>query len=121
MEKIKDTIFKFLGLENLVESVSGYIETRVQLVKLEIREEVVKVLSRGIILIAILFLAVLFLLFLSIGLAQYLNARFGDAYTGYWIVAGGYGVVLLLVVMLRKPIDRNFEKHLSEIIKRKEH
>jgi Protein of unknown function (DUF1469). len=121
MEKIKDTIFKFLRLETLVESVSGYIETRVQLVKLEIREEVVKVLSRGIILIAISFLAVLFLLFVSIGLAQYLNSIYADAYTGYWMVAGGYGVGLLIVILLRKPIDRNFEKHLTEIIKRKEH
>ena len=121
MEKIKDTIFKFLRLDNLMDNISGYLEARVALIKIEVREEVVKVLSRGIILIAILFLVVLFLLFISIGLAEYLNYQFADNFTGYWIVGGFYGVCFLLVLLFRKSIDRNFEKKLNDIIKRKDH
>lgn len=121
MENIKDTIFKFLRLDNLVDNISGYIEARVALIKLEVREEVVKVLSRGIILMAVLFMAVLFLFFISFGLAEYLNSVLGDSFTGYWIVGGIYGTGFILVLIFRKPIDRNFEKKLMEIIKRKEH
>lgn len=121
MEKIKDTIFKFLRLDNLMENVSGYLEARVALIKIEVREEVVKVLSRGIILITILFLAVLFLFFLSFGLAEFLNSVFEDSFSGYWVVGGFYGFSFLLVLIFRKQIDRSFEKKLNEIIKRKEH
>ena len=42
MDKIKDSIFKFLRLDNLVENLSGYVETRIELVKLEVREEIAK-------------------------------------------------------------------------------
>ena len=121
MDNIKDTIFKFLRLDNLLQNVTGYLEARVALIKIEVREEVVKVLSRGIILVAILFLATLFLLFLSFGLAEYLNSLFQNNYTGYWLVAGFYGVFFLLIIIFRKPIDRNFEKRLIEMMKRKAH
>lgn len=104
-----------------MDNISGYIEARVLLIKLEVREEVVKVISRGILLIAILFMAVLFLFFISFGLAEYLNSILGDSFTGYWTVAGIYGAGFLLVLIFRKSIDRNFEKKLTEIIKRKEH
>lgn len=121
MEKIKDTIFKFLRLENLMDNLTGYLEARVALIKIEIREEVVKVLSRGIILIFIIFLGSLFLLFMSLAAAQYLNMVFNSSYGGFLIVSCAYGALFALVMLLRKPIDRHFEKHLIELMKRKDH
>jgi hypothetical protein len=80
---------------------------------------VAKVLSKTLIYIAIAILGLLFLVFFSIGLAHYLNRFFADAYAGYWIVSGMYGVAFFIFLVFRRSIDRNFEKHFIEMIRRK--
>jgi len=119
MDNLKDKIFKFLRLDNLVEHMSGYVENRLELYKLEIREDVAKILSKAIIYCVLAVFGMLCLLFFSIGLAHFLNRYFTDEYAGYWIVAGLYGVAFLSFLVFRKVIDRNFEKHFVELIKRK--
>ena len=119
MESIKDSIFKFLRLDNLIENLSGYFEARVELMKIEVREEVAKVISHGLMMAVLILLGLLFLVFFSIGLAHFLNRSFADAFAGYWIVSGMYGVAFLVLIVFRKGIDRNFEKHFMEMIKRK--
>lgn len=117
---IKDSIFRFLKLDNLIEHVSGYIDSRVELLKVEIREDVAKVLARALMACAVLFLALLFLLFFSVGFAHYLNTLFESPYTGYWIVAAIYGLPCIGFIVFRKDISRYFERYMKEIIKRKE-
>ncbi len=119
MENIKDSIFKFLRLDNLVENLSGYFETRVELIKLEVREEITKVISHALMLAVLLLLALLFLVFFSIGLANYLNVYFQDFYMGYWIVAGIYGLPGLIIFLFRKKISDVFEHYLIAQAKQK--
>jgi uncharacterized membrane protein YqjE len=120
MDNIKDSVFKFLKLENIVNSLTGYVESRVELVKIEIREDVARTLSHGLVYAALMLFAFLFLVFLSIGLAQYLNTLLSASYPGYLIISAVYGVAFLIFLLFRKNINNNFEKHFSEIIKRKE-
>jgi uncharacterized membrane protein YqjE len=117
---IKDSIFKFLKLDNLIDNLSGYLEARVELVKIELKEEVAKLLSRGIVYAAMMLFAFLFLIFFSIGLAHYINSFFEAPYAGYWIISMIYGVTFLIFLLFRKSIHRNFEKHFNEMIQRKE-
>ncbi|MEQ8425085.1 MAG: phage holin family protein, partial [Cyclobacteriaceae bacterium] len=79
MEGIKDSIFKFLRIDSLVDNVSGYVESRVALLKIEIKEDVAKVISRGLVHGTIILFAFLFLIFLSLGLAEYLNTFFANS------------------------------------------
>ncbi len=120
MEGIKDTIFKFLRLDGLVENLSGYVETRVKLLKIEIREDLAKVLSKGLVHITIILFAFLFLIFFSIGMAEYINTLFTHSFEGYWIVAGVYLVFFLLFIAFRKSVDKKFEQYFSQLIKHKE-
>ena len=119
MEGIKDSIFKFLRLDNLVENLKGYVETHIELLKIEIREDVAKVLAKALMVLIVVFLALIFLLFLSIGLAHYLNNFFEKSQIGYWIVAGIYGVPCLIFVLFRKSIGHSMETHLMKMIKSK--
>jgi uncharacterized membrane protein YqjE len=119
MENLKDKIFKLLRLDNLMDNLSGYVETRLELYKLEIGEDIAKVLSKVLIYAFIAVLGMLFLVFFSVGLAHFLNVFFAGAFVGYWIVAGIYGLALLIFMIFRKSIDRNFENHFMDIIKRK--
>ena len=118
MEKIKDSIFKFLRLDNLIENLSGYFETRVELIKIEIREEIATVISRGLMVGVLFLLALLFLVFFSIGAALYLNSYFNSASAGFWMVSGIYGVSGLIIGLFHKSIGHFFERYLIEQAKR---
>jgi uncharacterized membrane protein YqjE len=117
MENLKDSIFKFLRLDNLMGNLTGYVETQVKLVKMEVRDEVAKILARGLVIGCVLSLALLFLVFVSIGLAHYLNSLFQQAYLGYWIVAGIYGLPCALFLLFRKALSHSFEKYFAKQIK----
>jgi uncharacterized membrane protein YqjE len=119
MEKISETILKFLRLDNFVQTLTGYVETRIALLKIEIREDIAKAIARGVVTLAILLIGFIFLIFFSIGLAHFLNQFFAVTYAGYWLVAGFYGLLFLLLILFRKDIHLYFERKLSEMIKHK--
>ncbi|MGC4021943.1 MAG: phage holin family protein [Cyclobacteriaceae bacterium] len=116
---IKDSILKFFRLDNLIKSLSGYVETRVELLKLELREEVAKVVSHGLMLVVLFLLGLLFLVFFSFGLANFFNSYFKDLYAGYWIVSGIYLLPFIILISFRDRVIHYFEKHLNEQAKRK--
>jgi len=116
---IKDSIFKFLRLDNFIENLSGYLETRVELIKLEVREEIAKLLSHALMIGLLLLLGLLFILFISLGWANYLNTHFNDSFSGYWIVAAIYGLPCLIIYVFRKRISQFFEQHLIIQAKKK--
>ena len=120
MEKLKDIIFKFLRLDGVFSSLSGYVEARVELLKIEIKEDIAKVIASAMIFAVIFFFATMFLIFFSIGLAQFLNRYFNEMYVGYWIVAGLYLVGFLIFMIFRKTILKKFEIQLANIIKQRE-
>ena len=120
MEGIKDTLLKFLRIDNLASNVSWYVETRVILLKIEIKEDVAKILSQGLAQATIILFAFLFLIFFSLGMAEYLNTLFVHSYEGYLIVSGAYFLLFLAFLVFRKPIYRFFEKHLSDLINKNE-
>ena len=120
MEKITESILKFLHLDSLVSNLTGYVEARIALMKVEIREDLAKAIARGMVLVALFFMGFLFQVFFSIGLAQFLNTFFEYNYAGYWIVAGIYAATFLLLLVFKKNIYDYFEKYFSEIITRKE-
>jgi uncharacterized membrane protein len=119
MEKLKEILLKFFKLDSIVDHISGYIETRVALVKMEIREEVATALSRVLIILIMFLTGILFLLFISIGLAEYLNQVIGGDYAGFMIVAGFYGSLLLLMIAFRKSLLKAFEKKFVGLIRQK--
>lgn len=120
MEKISETILKFLRLDNVVQHLTGYVEARIALMKAEIREDVALAIARSMVMVALFFIGLFFLIFFSIGLAQFLNRFFEESYGGYWSVAGFYGATFLLLLVFRKSISQYFEIRLTDIIKRKE-
>lgn len=120
MENIKDKILKFLRLDALIDNLSGYVETRVALVKIEVREEVANILSRGLVIMLIIMVGFLCMLFLSLAGAQYLNTVLESAYAGYVIVALVFGFILLLLLVFRKGFFKMFEKKFVELIRQRQ-
>jgi hypothetical protein len=117
MDGIKDRIIKFLKLDSVIDNVVGYAESRLALMKIEVREEVANILSRGLMIMILFLIGFLVVLFLSLGLAQYLNTFFEEEYAGYILTAGFFGLLLLVLVLLRKNLFKAMEKQFENMIK----
>ena len=119
----KSKLFKFLKIDAIIENLTGLIEARLELAKIEIKEEVAKTGARIITGIVLAFLAVMIVIFLSMSLATWLNYLLDSVYLGYVIVTGFYLLVLVLLIvfkvhvwlqqkieaMLIQPVDENDE------------
>jgi hypothetical protein len=101
--------------------LSGYIDAQVGLIKLEVREEVARLLAHSLVLAVFLLLTFLFLIFFSVGLAQYLNSFFENSFVGYWLVSAIYGLPCIVFWLFRKVINKKIEGWFNEMIRQKEH
>ncbi|HMP98583.1 MAG TPA: phage holin family protein [Cyclobacteriaceae bacterium] len=107
----------------MFESVSAYIEARIALIKLEIKEEIAGVMARAMMALMLLFTFSMFFLFLNLGIALYLNGLFPEyPYLGFIIVAVFYLLVLLILIVLKKTIglDKIIEDKVADILQKKE-
>ena len=115
---LKDTLMKFFKLDGLAANFTGYLETRVELLKLEIKEDIAKGLSKVIVFILMAFVFTLFVFFLSMA-AAYKLEEFVGPFGGFAIVAGVYLLGGLVLYLMRDSISKKIEKQVLDITKRK--
>ena len=98
---------KFLDIfrvKNIINALIGFIETKVELYKIQFKEEIAKALSILVLVIIFSMVGMLFILFLSHFLSGLLNDVLHSKYLGYLIVAGIYLVMGIIVYLIRKKI-----------------
>lgn len=107
-----------LKISEIVQTIKGIIETRVGIVKKEIQDEFVGILSRLILLIVIGSMLLLVFLFLSLSLAFFLSQITKSPYLGFLIVALMYFLVVLVLVLSRDSlqIQQRIESVLKDFI-----
>jgi len=115
---LKDSILKFLKLDSLIENLTGYVETRIELTKMEIREDLAKALSNFLLFILLGVMFTFFLILISIAVAH-LIAKSTGAIGGFAIVAGFYLLLGLLVFAFRGTILEKLQNELVQIMKKK--
>ena len=91
----------------LVDLVTKYIKTQLELVKLDIQERLEELLSRIFKFILAAFAVGITLLFLLLGLANLLNDYFGSSYVGYMSVSGIALIISLFIIysLNKKNLD----------------
>jgi uncharacterized membrane protein YqjE len=114
---IKDTLLKFLKMDSLVEHVTGYVETRIELMKVEVQEEVSKVLSKALVFVVIVSFLTLFVLLISMALAYKLGEIVGN-FGGFAIIAGVYLLIGILMLIFRDSISDKIEESLQDVMKK---
>ena len=114
----KDSVLKFLKLDSLIENITGYVESRIELTKLEIKEDTAKVLATVLLFILVGLVFTLFIVLISVAVAHLIAESIG-AFGGYAIVAGFYLCLALLLVAFRNTISEKLQEHLVEIMKKK--
>jgi len=115
---LKNSILKFLKLDGFVEILTGYLETRVELLKLEVKEDIAKALAKLLVIVVLVFACVCFVFFSSITLAFWLAQTIG-LIGGFGIVSFLYLVFVVILLLLQKPIGKSLEKKMLEIVKKK--
>ncbi len=107
-----------LKIGEIVQTVKGIIEARVGLVKREIQDEFVEILSRLILLILIGSMLLMFFLFLSFSLAFFLSQVTKSPYLGFLIVALLYLLTAIALVLTRdsSSIQQKVEQTLKNFI-----
>jgi uncharacterized membrane protein YqjE len=100
----KSKLFKFLRIDAIIEHLTGLIEARVELAKIEIKEEVSKIGARIIAGVVFAFLLVMIIILFSIALAAWINALLESGYLGYFIVTGFYLLVLILLIAFKAHV-----------------
>lgn len=110
----RESIAKFFKVDNLISNVAGFVETKIELIKVEVKEELAKSLSKAIFYLLLFFVFALFVIFFSTAVAWQLSTRLGT-FWGFTIVAGFYIVAGGIILGLQKPIIANLEKKLNDL------
>jgi hypothetical protein len=113
-----DTISKFLKLDNLISNLTGLVETKIELLKVEVKEDIVSGLAKGVIYFLLAFVFGLVILLISLGIAVLLAEEIG-ALGGYGIVAVFYLIIGLILMAKREDLIAKVEKALSKNSKKK--
>ena len=95
------------SLESLLQKSHDYLETRIDLVKLKTIDKSSDVLSSAAVLISILIVVLGFISMVSMALALYLGHLLGKLHYGFFIMAGFYGLVILLLFGFRRKWIKN--------------
>ncbi|WP_026950619.1 phage holin family protein [Algoriphagus mannitolivorans] len=90
-----------LKIGEIVQTVKGIVETRVSLVKQEIQEEFVSILSRLVLLFVVGSMIMMSFIFLSLSLAFYLSQVTQSPYLGFFIVALIYLLAVIVLYVTR--------------------
>jgi hypothetical protein len=98
-------------LNKLYEAGKKYLEVRIELLKLDARDQLSHYFVKFSFLVGGGLLVLSVLLFLALGLAFYINEVFQSNYLGFFIVAGIFFFVMVLIISLRnnKAIQRIFQ------------
>jgi hypothetical protein len=92
------------NIGEIIQTIKGIIEARVGLVKQEIQNEFVGILSRLILLLVIGSMLLFVFLFLSLSLAFFLSQLTKSPYLGFLIVALMYFLAVLVLIISRDSL-----------------
>lgn len=89
---------------NLKDKVANYVDVRLSLLKLNFIERATLIVSYLIFTFVALFVGVTFLIFLGIGLGEWLANVFDSRPAGYFATSGLFALFLLAMILARKKI-----------------
>lgn len=98
-------ILSFLNVDPIINDLIDIVEAKVELLKIELKEEAAKLATKLISIVVLAILVILIVLFFSFTVATLLNEIINSQFWGYAIVTGFY-LLLLIAFKLFKVGDR---------------
>ena len=91
-------------IEELTDSLKGYINTNIELIKHQAVERTTVIVADLVTNAMVGLFLLLFVFFISLWACFYLSSLFGNNYTGIAIVAGFYLLLGVILYMVRKKM-----------------
>lgn len=107
------------SVESLFEPVEAYVKTTFELTKLKMLDSTTIIVTAMLARISVVMMISLFVLLLTVGVALWLGEILGNAYYGFFIIAGLYLVVgivfhFFLYKWLKRPVSEIIIKQASK-------
>jgi uncharacterized membrane protein YqjE len=115
---LKDALLKLFKLDGLVSNLTGYVETRIELLKYEIKEDMAKAIARISLVLLTALLFTFSLLFISVSVAIKIGESLGN-FAGFGIVAGFYFLVMVIILLFHESISNSIEEKIKKHITHK--
>jgi uncharacterized membrane protein YqjE len=115
---LRDSIARFFKVDSLISNLTGYVETRIELLKVEAKEELSKGLSNVIVFLLLAFVFALVVVFISVSVAFLIGVWVG-VIGGFAIVAAIYLLAGIILVVKREPLTKTLEKKIASMFKKK--
>ena len=88
-------------IDELFSEAKDYVETKTELFKLKVADKTSDIVSSATSGIVIVLAVLFFFALLNIGIALWIGEAIGNSYSGFFIVAGFYALVALIVYLFR--------------------
>ena len=92
------------SIEGLFKKTGEYIETRIDLAKYKAIDKSSDIVSSIVTCISLIVALMIFIFTATIGIALWIGDMLGKNYEGFFIVAGFYLLVILLMYLCRKSL-----------------
>lgn len=104
--------------EELIDHVKDIADTKTKLLMLKATDKASSATGMAVAYMIFAFLVVIIFVLLSIGAAIWINAEMNSSTSGFFIVAGGYVVLLLILFLGREAIIKKpiANKIISEML-----
>ena len=89
------------SIKNLFDQSTDYLETKVEITKLQAIDKSADMVSDMIVGVAIVIVGFLILVFISVGAALLIGATLGSTYYGFFLMGGFYSLLLMLIFVQR--------------------
>lgn len=101
----------------MLKKITDYINIKLEIFKLRMMSHLARLMSHLIVFASLVFLGGLIVLFLSIAVSEYINFRMQSSFVGYFMVAGAYLLIFVLVGILARTgvIQRFLEELLLKL------
>ena len=107
---------KLFDFNKIMEAFTGFVETKVELWKLEAKEEIGVLIAKMLLVMFIALFATLMLLFFTLGLAYWLNYLLESSFMGFIAVGLLYVGLTSIIYFRRESIIKTMvEKQNEEI------
>lgn len=110
-------LLKFLNVDPIINDLIAIVEAKVELVKIELKEEAAKVATKIISILVLAILVFLIVIFFSFTAATLLNEIIDSRFWGYAIITGFYLLLLIgfKIFKVGEKLERKIEASLSDL------
>ena len=109
----KKGLLSFLNFDSIIENLSGYVEKRIALFKIEMKEDLAVAAAKLVVVLVLALSLFMIILFLSIASAVLLNRILDSESLGFFLVAGFYLIIFLVFFFLKD--EARFEEKLKKV------